>query len=109
MSKEPRRVAAGSGESERVSTLRNLAQAHQAFIYGASHAALALMRSIVEAVLGDFYCAAGKDLGELIHDMRGRFPRGVSEASLHRLRMLANAVLHLDVSRASELREMDEA
>ncbi len=82
--------------------LKNLQQAHDAFVYGATYAALALMRSIMEAVLRDHYRAEGKDLIDRIRNVRGRLPRGANEAALHRLRKLANAILHLD-------REKDEA
>ena len=40
--------------------LTNLQQAHDAFVYGAHYAALALMRSIMEAVLRDHYGAEGR-------------------------------------------------
>lgn len=97
----PRKVAAKHGSAETHSMLRNLQQAHDAFVFGAAYAALALMRSIMEAVLRDHYSAEGKDLNERIRNARGRLPPGANEAALHRLRKLANAVLHLD-------REMDE-
>ncbi len=97
----PRHVAKKYGSAERLSMLRNLEQAHRAFVFGAIHAALGLMRSIMESVLRDHYRAEGKDLSERIRNARSRLPPGANEAALHRLRMLANAVLHLN-------REKDE-
>lgn len=104
----PRQVAVKQGSAEKLSLLKNLQQAHDAFVFGATYAALALMRSIMEALLRDHYCAGGKDLSERIRDVRGRLPRGASEAALHRLRKLANAILHLDREKAEGLPNMDE-
>lgn len=104
----PRNVAAKHGSAEVLSMLKNLQQAHDAFVFGATYAALALMRSIMEAVLRDHYRAEGKDLVERIRNARGRLPPGAGEAALHRLRKLANAVLHLDRERDEGLPKMDE-
>ncbi len=104
----PRRVAAKHGRSGALSMLKNLQQAHDAFVYGASYAALALMRSIMESVLRDHYGAEGKDLDERIRSARGRLPRGANEAALHRLRRLANAILHLDRDKDEGLPMMDD-
>jgi hypothetical protein len=56
----PRHVSAKEGSAQRLSMLKNLQQAHDAFVFGAPLAALALMRSILEAVLRDHYGAEGK-------------------------------------------------
>jgi len=104
----PRHVAAKHGSAERLSLLESLKQAHDAFVYGATYAALALMRSIMEAVLRDHYGAQGKDLCEYISDVRCRLPRGASEAALHRLRKLANAILHFDREKDEGLPKLDE-
>lgn len=66
------------------------------------------MRSIMEALLLDHYCAGGKDLNERIRNARSKLPRGASEAALHRLRKLANAVLHLERERDEGLANMDD-
>ena len=89
----PRKVAAKHGSAEKLSMLKNLQQAHDAFVFGATYAALALMRSIAEAILRDHYRAEGGDLNDLIKS--ARLPRGVCKDKLHRLRKLANAILHL--------------
>jgi len=75
--------------------LGNLQQAHKAFIYGADHAALALMRSVLEAVLRDHYGAAGADLNERIQtaERRGLLGGHANAAALHRLRKKANGIL----------------
>lgn len=104
----PRQVAAKHGSAETLSMLKNLQQAHDAFVYGATYGALALMRSIMEAVLRDHYGAEGKDLSERIRNARDRLPRGASEAALHRLRKLANAILHLDQEKDEGLPSMDD-
>ncbi len=55
----PRHVGNKYGSAERLSMFRNLEQAHCAFVFGATHAALGLMRSIMESVLRDHYRAEG--------------------------------------------------
>lgn len=103
----PRHVAAKQGDDDELSMLENLRQAHDAFVFGAPFAALALMRSIMEAVLRDHYSAEGSDVSERIKDAGPRLPRGASAAALHGLRRLANAVLHLDVDRNEILSKLD--
>lgn len=104
----PRQIAAKYGNADTLSMLKNLQQAHDAFVFGATYAALALMRSIMEAVLRDHYRAEGKNLHEHIRNVRGRLPVGSNEAALHRLRKLANAILHLDREKDEGLPKMDE-
>lgn len=104
----PRQVAARHGSAETLSMLKNLQQAHDAFVYGAPYAALALMRSIMEAVLRDHYRAEGEFLSERIRNARNILPRGANEAALHRLRNLSNAILHLDREKDEGLPNMDE-
>jgi hypothetical protein len=103
----PRSVAARHGSAEKLSLLNNLQQAHDAFTYGVPHAALALMRSILEAVLRDHYGAEGSDMSERIQNARG-LPRAASATALHRLRKLANAALHLNRDDDAGLSKMDE-
>jgi hypothetical protein len=88
--------------------LKNLQQAHDAFVFGATYAALALMRSIMEAVLRDHYRAEGKDLSDRIYNARSRLPPSANAAALHRLRKLANAILHLDREKDEDLSSLDE-
>ena len=104
----PRKVAAKHGSTETIGMLKNLQQAHDAFVFGATYAAIALMRSIMEAVLRDHYKAEGKDLSERIRSARGHLPLGANEAALHRLRKLANAILHLDRGKDEFRPSMDE-
>jgi hypothetical protein len=105
----PRSIASKQGSIERAPMLKNLKQAHDAFVFGATYAALALMRSIMEAVLRDHYKAEGKDLSERIRSARGRLPPGANEGALHRLRKLANAILHLDPTKDEDLPNMEAA
>jgi hypothetical protein len=102
----PRKVAAKHGSAERLSMLKNLQQAHDAFVFGATYAALALMRSIAEATLRDHYRAEGRDVSDLIDS--ARLPRGVSKEELHRLRKLANVILHLSREKNEGLPSLDE-
>jgi hypothetical protein len=92
----PRHVAAKHGSAETLSMLKNLQQAHDAFVFGAPFAALALMRSIMEVMLRDHYGSEGRDLSERINRASRHLPNGASTAALHRLRKLANAIVHLD-------------
>jgi hypothetical protein len=77
---------------------KKLNQAHHAFVMGAPLASLALMRSIMEVVLRDHYGAKGNDLDDRINHARERLPSGANAAALHRLRKLANAILHVDAN-----------
>jgi hypothetical protein len=97
------------GGIDRHSMLANLRQAHHAFVFGAPLAALAMMRSIMESVLRDHYGAEGDDLNQRISNARHRLPPGASAAALQRLRKRANAVLHLDPAKASDLPPADTA
>ena len=56
------------------------------------------MRSIMEVVLRDHYGANGEDLSlcDRISRSRKLLPNGASAEELHRLRMVANSILHLD-------------
>jgi hypothetical protein len=92
----PRHVASHHSQSEMLSIYQNLRQAHEAFVFGARFAALALMRSIMEVVLRDHYGANGKDLSERVSNSRKLLPKTANVAALHRMRKLANAILHLD-------------
>jgi hypothetical protein len=103
----PRHVAAKHGSAETLSMLRNLQQAHDAFVFGAPFAALALMRSIMEGLLRDHYHAEGKDLADRIGQAAKRLPNGASAAALHRLRKIANAILHLDPEKHEGLPMLD--
>ena len=71
-------------------------QAHEAFVFGAHFSALALMSSIIEVVLRDYYGAEGDDLSERITNSRNPLPSAANASALHRLRIIANSVLHLD-------------
>jgi hypothetical protein len=103
----PRHVAAKHPPSETLSMLRNLREAHDAFVLGAHFAALALMRSILKAVLRDHYGAGGKDLSERINHANKRLPSGATAAALHRLRNLANALLHLDAEKSERFPKIE--
>jgi hypothetical protein len=103
----PRHVASHHGQAEMLSIYQNLRQAHEAFVFGAPFATMALMRSIMEVVLRDHYGANGKDLSERISNSRKLLPRGANEAALHRVRKIANAILHLDNERNEALPKLE--
>jgi hypothetical protein len=105
----PRHVAAHHNQDEKLSIYENLRQAHEAFVFGAPSAALALMRSTMEVVLRDHYGAQGDDLPlyERINNSRKLLPSSANAAALHRLRMIANAVLHLDNERNEALPRLE--
>ena len=104
----PRGISAKYGSAEKLSLLTNLQQAHDAFIFGTTHAALALMRSVLEAVLRDHYGAYGTDLKQRIQNVSKRLPSGANAGALHRLRRLANAILHLDHEKDEGLLKLDD-
>ena len=91
----PRHVSKSHGEAEKLSLLTHLQQARDAFVFGVPFAALALMRSILEATLTKHYRAEGEDLNDKIPFCRD-LPRGASKRVLHDLRRLANDVLHFN-------------
>jgi hypothetical protein len=92
----PRHVAQHYGSSERVGLMTNLHQAQTAFVFGVPLAALALMRSVLETTLRDHYFVGGQDLEKMIDNSAGKLPRRVSVHNLHKIRKLANSVLHVE-------------
>ncbi|MFN3252321.1 hypothetical protein [Roseibium album] len=104
----PRHVAAKYGKSEKLTLLKSLQQAHDAFVFGAPFAALALMRSILEAVLRDHYRVRGNDLSERIRNAGRQFPKTINEPWLERIRLRANSILHLDADKYGKLPEFDD-
>jgi hypothetical protein len=84
-----------NGDAEKLSLLTHLQQAHDAFVFGVPFAALALMRSILEVTLTKHYRAEGKDLEEKITHCRN-LPPGAPKCDLHKIRRLANDVLHFN-------------
>ncbi len=103
----PRPVSsARNGVDYRREVLENLRQAQEAFKFGAPRAALALLRSIVEAVLRDHYRAEGTHLEERIRNAR-RLPDGANKVRLGDLRTQANAILHINKG-VTEVEEKNE-
>ncbi len=102
----PRHVAANHRQSEKRSVYENLRQAHEAFVFGAPFAALALMRSIMEVVLRDHYGAQGADR-ERINNSRNLLPSTANASALHRLRAIVNSVLHQDAKRDEVLPKLE--
>ena len=86
-------VASKHGSAEPVSLYTLLQQAHDAFVYGAPYASLALMRSILEKVLRDHY---GAKQGELYMRINQALRFGRQKEAMHRIRKLVNAILHWD-------------
>jgi hypothetical protein len=91
----PRHVSDHHGDKETLSLLTLLQEAHDAFILGVHFAALALMRSVLETTLKKHYQAPGKDLKERIDNCDG-LPHRCSKIALHRIRNLANDILHFE-------------
>lgn len=92
----PRQFSATQSLSGGRSVLATLQQAHDAFVFGAPLAAIALMRSVAESILRDYYNAQGDNFREYINSVRERLPAGASAAALHRLRKVANSILHVE-------------
>ena len=90
----PRHVAAKHDSPDKADMYLNLIEAYDAFVYGAPRASVAMMRSILEAVLRDHYRAFGSDLSERINNARTLPPKADRKA-LHALRKLAIRILHL--------------
>ncbi len=101
----PRHVPNHYSHLEKRSLLTNLQQAHEAFMLGVPFAALALMRSIAEAVLEKHY-AAGKchaatkgGLKQLIEGAKPFLPDQLV-VRLQSLKNLADSILHMNPKRA---------
>lgn len=96
----PRHVSQHHSDAEKLSLYTNLEQAQAAFIFGVPFAALALMRSVLEITLNTHYQSTGADLNEQINKCEN-LPKGCSKQALHRIRMLANNILHVEKDIAS--------
>ena len=102
----PRHVANRHGAQEKLSLFSLLQQAHDAFVFGAPFAALALMRAILEVVLKRHYGSEGVDLSDLIKNAKS-LPPAANVATLTRIRRLANNVLHFERERVQLPRDME--
>lgn len=88
--------------------LRNLENAQRSFVFGATLAALVLMRSIMESALRDCYKVRGAKLEQKIDNAAVHFPAGVTAHALHRLRKLANQIVHLGSESRSHRSSQDD-
>lgn len=88
----PRHVALKEVDKASLSPIDLLQQAQEAFIFGTSYAALALMRAVMETVLRDHYQARGKDLCEKVNNCK--MSSQLMKQAMHILRMRGNEVLH---------------
>jgi hypothetical protein len=103
----PRHVSRHHGDAEKLSLLTHLQQAHEAFVYGVPFAAIALLRSILEVTLKNHYGATGGDLTEYINNVSG-LPSAVKRETLHKLRRLANSIMHFNKQLVVEMpRDME--
>jgi hypothetical protein len=93
----PRQVSNRYGDSDKAALFENLRQAHVEFIFGAEHAALAMMRSILELVLTNHYGTDPKNrsLNQQIEDVKDLYPEGVTPERLKVLKEYADTALHL--------------
>jgi hypothetical protein len=87
----PQKVARAA-RGENFALYQLWADARRAFIFGSLLAAIPLVRAILEKLLRDFYKAKGENLSDLI----GGFSTGLRKDELHRIRIVANAVLHTE-------------
>ncbi|MEI9889701.1 MAG: hypothetical protein WDN45_02815 [Caulobacteraceae bacterium] len=104
----PRQVAAKIAEADQLSLTARLKQAHDAFVFGVPWAAIAMMRSITESVLTEYYGASQEDLIDKIDAARPLLPEIANPAALHRLRKAANGILHAGPSKAQAPRSIAE-
>jgi hypothetical protein len=94
----PRHVSRRYGQEE-LSLHNLLQQAQEAYVFGVPFACVALMRTVMEMVLKQHYALPHNavpdrpDLNDIIQAVRN-LPRGIGRAELHRMRLLANDVLH---------------
>lgn len=92
----PTHVAARHGKKHgpqpdnKISLLLQLQQAQEAFVFGVPLAAISLMRALTELVLVYHYDFSAGDLADKINRLRDEKTKN----QLHRLRKLANDILH---------------
>ena len=103
----PTRVANLPEASGKNSLLTLLQEAHNAFVFGAPLAALAVMRAVLEKTLVTLYGATKGDLKDKIEiifkrQYRCRLPRNLRAQTLDDLRKSANEVLHLNPNKKEE-------
>jgi hypothetical protein len=82
-------------------------RASDAFVMGNFHAAIALLRAIVESLLQRAYGAREFDLRDKIKSVRDVLPQAANAESLLRLRTVAVAVLHLESEKMSPEERQD--
>jgi hypothetical protein len=90
--------------AEQISLFSLLREAHKAFVWGVPMAAVGLMRAILELVLSNHYGTTG-DLENKI-DTASVEP-GISKLQMHKLRKLANSILHVEVGRTALPHEIE--
>jgi hypothetical protein len=95
----PSHVSRHHGQTAKLSLFTHLKQAYDAYVFGVPFAALTLMRSILELTLRRHYGAQGADLSEMIGRCE-KLPNEVSKRRLHRLRKLANDIVHVNSERS---------
>jgi hypothetical protein len=76
-------------------------RATDAFVMGNFHAAVVLLRAIVESLLQRAYGAKEFDLRDKIKSVRDVLPPAANAAALLRLRSVAVAILHLESEKMS--------
>ena len=101
----PRHVSDAYG-NEILSLFSRLRDAHEAFIYGAFLASLALLRAILETVIVQHYGGQGPDLEAKINS--AKIPSMVPKSVLHRLRRNANAVVHGETKSPDDLKNLEK-
>jgi hypothetical protein len=96
----PRHISEHYSPQETRSLQSNLQQAHEAFIFGVPFAALALMRSIAEAVLQHYPNSSNcKGLQALINNAKSYLPERLF-LRIQNLKDLADSILHMNPTRA---------
>jgi hypothetical protein len=90
----PREVSNKISLSYKSNLLIILDDAQKAFIFGANNAAIALLRSVMEGILRDYYGAEGQRVDELIYSVSEKLPSNINAIKLNYLRKFANAILH---------------
>lgn len=102
----PRHVSRHHGSAEKFSLFTHLQQAQEAFVYGIPFASIALLRSILEVTLRDHYHATGSNLEEYIGSAR-LLPANIRPI-LHKLRKLANHIVHFNKGQIDLPQDMEK-
>ena len=101
----PRHRSENDGASDLDSLMGRLSEAQAAFVYGAPHAAFALMRVMLDLVLTTRYAATGDTLRQKIESAKERLPRGIGWSEVESLENFADDAIRFPPKESRGLKD----